>query len=162
MLGADRPLIASGRLDNQVSCWAAVSALASTQTGPTITCALFDHEESARRRAGPRALLADVIERLLAGPGVDPVDDVRRVIASSSCVSADNAHAVHPNYAERHDPGHAPLVNHGPAIKLNPNQRYATDAGTAALFQSCARRPAFRCRRSSHATTSRAGRRSDR
>ena len=49
-------------------------------------------------------------------------------------MSADNAHAVHPNYPERHDPDHAPLVNHGPAIKLNVNQRYATSAETAALF----------------------------
>ena len=101
--------------------------------------ALFDHEEvgseSASGAAGP--LLADVIERLLAGSGIDSVDDVRRVIASSSCVSADNAHAIHPNYPERHDAEHAPLVNHGPAIKLNANQRYATDAVTAALFRSC-------------------------
>ena len=50
-------------------------------------------------------------------------------------MSADNAHAIHPNYPERHDPGHAPLVNRGPAIKLNTNQRYATSAETAALFQ---------------------------
>jgi aspartyl aminopeptidase len=140
VLGADRSLIASGRLDNQVSCWAAVSALAAADPGPHLAvAALFDHEEvgsgSASGASGP--LLSDVIERVLAGCGVEAVDDVRRVLASSSCVSADNAHAVHPNYAERHDPGHAPLVNQGPAIKLNANQRYATDASTAALFRSC-------------------------
>ena len=140
LLGADRSLIASGRLDNQVSCWAAVSALAAMEPGPNISvAALFDHEEvgseSASGAAGP--LLADVVERLLAGSGADSVDDVRRVVASSSCVSADNAHAIHPNYAERHDAGHAPLVNHGIAIKLNANQRYATDATTAALFRTC-------------------------
>jgi aspartyl aminopeptidase len=50
-------------------------------------------------------------------------------------VSADNAHAIHPNYPERHDPAHAPLVNRGPAVKLNVNQRYATSADTAVLFQ---------------------------
>ena len=140
VLGADRSLIASGRLDNQVSCWAAVSALVSAGPGPHITvAALFDHEEvgseSASGASGP--LLSDVVDRLLAGSGIDSVDDVKRALASSSCVSADNAHAIHPNYAERHDPGHAPLVNHGPAIKLNANQRYATDAATAALFRSC-------------------------
>jgi aspartyl aminopeptidase len=140
VLGADRSLIASGRLDNQVSCFAAVAALASAEPGPNIiVAALFDHEEvgseSASGASGP--LLADVVERILAGAGIDSVDDVRRVFASSSCVSADNAHAIHPNYAERHDVGHAPLVNHGPAIKLNANQRYATDAATAALFQAC-------------------------
>jgi aspartyl aminopeptidase len=140
LLGADRSMIASGRLDNQVSCWAAVSALIATEPGPRISViALFDHEEvgseSASGASGP--LLSDVIERLLAGSGVDAVDDVRRVVASSSCVSADNAHAIHPNYPDRHDAGHAPLVNGGPAIKLNANQRYATDAATAGLFRSC-------------------------
>ena len=140
ILGADRSLIASGRLDNQVSCWAAVTALASTEPGPHLgVAALFDHEEvgSASISGASGPLLADVLERLLAGSGIDTVDDVRRVFASSSCVSADNAHAIHPNYAERHDPGHAPLVNNGPAIKLNANQRYATDAATAALFRTC-------------------------
>jgi aspartyl aminopeptidase len=140
VLGADRSLIASGRLDNQVSCWAAISALLAAEPSPHVAvAALFDHEEvgseSASGASGP--LLANVIDRLLAGSGVDAVDDVRRVVASSTCVSADNAHAVHPNYAERHEPGHVPLVNHGPAIKLNANQRYATDAATAALFRSC-------------------------
>ena len=56
-------------------------------------------------------------------------------LAASTCVSADNAHAVHPNYPERHDPDHQPIVNHGPAIKLNSNQRYATSARSAAMLQ---------------------------
>jgi aspartyl aminopeptidase len=81
--------------------------------------------------------LADVVDRVLAGSGIDSIDAVRRAVAASTCVSADNAHAVHPNYAERHDTGHAPLVNHGPAIKVNANQRYATDPTTAALFRAC-------------------------
>jgi aspartyl aminopeptidase len=140
VLGADRSLIASGRLDNQVSCWAAITALLAADPGPHVAlAALFDHEEvgseSASGASGP--LLAHVVERVLAGSGVDSVDDVRRTIAASTCVSADNAHAVHPNYVERHDAAHAPLVNHGPAIKLNANQRYATDATTAAWFRSC-------------------------
>jgi aspartyl aminopeptidase len=55
------------------------------------------------------------------------------------CVSADGAHAVHPNYPERHEPGHQPIINRGPAIKTNANQRYATSPDTAALFQrACA------------------------
>ena len=123
-----------------MSCWAAITALAGTEPGPHLgVAALFDHEEvgSASISGASGPLLADVLERLLAGSGIDTVDDVRRVFASSSCVSADNAHAIHPNYAERHDPGHAPLVNNGPAIKLNANQRYATDAATAALFRTC-------------------------
>ena len=86
--------------------------------------------------SGP--FLATVIERLHDATGADR-DQLHRALAASSCVSADNAHAVHPNYAERHDPDHGPIVNHGPAIKVNANQRYATSADTAALFaRACA------------------------
>jgi aspartyl aminopeptidase len=142
VLGADRTLVASGRLDNLVSCWAAVDALAGSTAEPhTSMIALFDHEEvgseSTSGAAGP--FLATVIERLHAARG-GTTDDRHRSLAGSSCVSADNAHAVHPNYPERHDPDHAPIVNHGPAIKLNANQRYATSAETAAVFgEACAR-----------------------
>ena len=140
LIGADRSLLASARLDNQVSCWAAVSAL--SLAGPAhhiAVAALFDHEEvgsaSTSGAAGP--LLEDVLSRLLASVGAESVEEVRRIMAASSCVSADGAHALHPNYPERHDGAHAPLVNHGPAIKVNANQRYATSAETAALFQRC-------------------------
>jgi len=142
VLGADRSLLASGRLDNQVSCWAATTALAAAAPqGHTAMIALFDHEEvgsaSTTGAAGP--FLATVTERLQHAGGASH-DDVHRALAGSSCVSADNAHAVHPNYPERHDPDHAPLVNRGPAIKLNANQRYATSPDTAMLFrQACAR-----------------------
>jgi aspartyl aminopeptidase len=137
VLGADGSLMASGRLDNQVSCWAATTALAAGEPDDdhVAMIALFDHEEvgSASTGGASGPFLASVIERLHeAGGGTR--DDLHRTLAASSCVSADNAHAVHPNYPERHDPDHAPLVNHGPAIKLNVNQRYATSAETAALF----------------------------
>jgi aspartyl aminopeptidase len=139
VLGADGTLLASGRLDNQVSCWAATTALASggaqAAEGHVSMIALFDHEEvgsgTISGASGP--FLAAVVERLHEAAGGSR-DDLHRTLAGSSCVSADNAHAVHPNYPERHDPDHAPLVNHGPAIKLNANQRYATSAETAALF----------------------------
>lgn len=136
VLGADRSLLASGRLDNLVSCWAAVEALiASPAAGQVSVVALFDHEEvgseSTTGASGP--LLETVLERLVLARGGDR-DDLHRAIAASSCVSADNAHAVHPNYPERHEPGHRPLVNQGPALKINSNQRYATSAETAALF----------------------------
>jgi aspartyl aminopeptidase len=140
VLGADRSLIASGRLDNQLSCWAATSALAAGASGPHLAvAALFDHEEvgSASTSGAEGPILETVIDRLLAASGVDSVDDRHRVLAASSCISADNAHAIHPNYPERHDAGHAPLVNRGPAIKMNANQRYATDAQTAAMFWQC-------------------------
>ncbi|MET0910500.1 MAG: M18 family aminopeptidase, partial [Ilumatobacteraceae bacterium] len=82
--------------------------------------------------AGP--LLEQVLERLAIAGGLGR-DDYLAQLAASSCVSADCAHAVHPNYVERHEPDHRPLVNHGPAIKLNSNQRYATNSATAAMLQ---------------------------
>lgn len=138
VLGADRSLLASGRLDNQISCWAAVEALTSCAPAENVAViALFDHEEvgseSTTGAAGP--LLETILERIAMGHGGDR-SDLHRAMAGSHCVSADNAHAVHPNYPERHEPGHHPIVNAGPAIKVNSNQRYATDASTAALFQA--------------------------
>lgn len=140
-LGADQSLLASGRMDNQLSCWAATRALAAgsgsvgASDGGTHTSviALFDHEEvgseSPSGAAGP--LLSTVLERLSAGSR----DEFHRALAASVCVSADNAHAVHPNYPDRHEPAHRPMVNQGPAIKINANQRYATSADSALQFQ---------------------------
>ena len=138
IVGADRSLLAAGRLDNQVSCWAAVEAITgpSESPGTTAVIALFDHEEvgseSATGAAGP--LLEHVLERMSLANGASRSDFLTQ-LATSTCVSADNAHAVHPNYRERHEPEHQPIVNRGPAIKLNSNQRYATSARSAALLQ---------------------------
>jgi aspartyl aminopeptidase len=137
VLGGDESLLASGRLDNQVSCWAATAALAASPAADAVSMiVLNDHEEvgssSTTGASGP--LLEHVLERLVRARG-GTRDDYLRVLSASMCVSADNAHAVHPNYPERHEPTHRPLVNRGPAIKLNANQRYATSAATAAVFQ---------------------------
>jgi aspartyl aminopeptidase len=75
-----------------------------------------------------------VLERLALATGASRADFLTQ-LATSTCVSADNAHAVHPNYRERHDPDHQPIVNRGPAIKLNSNQRYATSARSAAMLR---------------------------
>jgi aspartyl aminopeptidase len=137
VMGGDRSLLAAGRLDNQLSCWAAVDAIISREpAAATISVvALFDHEEvgseSATGAAGP--LLEHVLERLALAQGSSRGDFLTQ-LSVSTCVSADNAHAVHPNYRERHEPDHQPIVNQGPAIKLNGNQRYATSARTAALL----------------------------
>jgi aspartyl aminopeptidase len=140
VLGADRSLLASGRLDNQLSCWAAVTALvAADPTDHVAVVVMNDHEEvgssSTTGASGP--FLDTVLSRLVAARG-GTAEDRHRSFAGSSCISADNAHAVHPNYGERHEPGHRPMVNAGPALKVNSNQRYATSATTAAAFQrSC-------------------------
>ena len=136
LLGPDQDLIASARLDNLVSCWCALEALLSaepTDAGTPLIC-LFDHEEvgseSATGAAGP--LLQAVLERLCQSTRDDAT--FRRSLAASVCVSSDMAHAVHPNYPERHEAAHRPLPNAGPVIKVNANQRYATDAVTHAMF----------------------------
>lgn len=141
VLGADGSLLASGRLDNQVSCWAATDALRSSHADDAhLVIALFDHEEvgseSTTGAAGP--LLGSLLERITLACGGDR-GSFLAALAASQCLSIDNAHAVHPNYPERHEPGHRPLVNQGPALKVNSNQRYATSAATAARFQRACR-----------------------
>jgi aspartyl aminopeptidase len=136
LLGAHRELLASARLDNLVSCWAAVTALTQPRPGNAVSVAvLFDHEEvgsgSTAGAAGP--LLEHVLERVVLAHGGGR-DDLLRALAGSACVSADMAHAVHPNYPERHEPAHRPLPNNGPVLKVNATQRYATNAVTAAMF----------------------------
>ncbi|MEQ8436224.1 MAG: M18 family aminopeptidase [Ilumatobacter fluminis] len=136
VLGGDESLLASGRLDNLLSCWAAVDALvAASPTEAIAVIVLNDHEEvgssSTTGAAGP--LLEQVLERHVASRGGNR-SDLLRSFGASSCISADNAHAIHPNYQDRHDHAHGPIVNRGPAIKINSNQRYATSSSTAALF----------------------------
>ena len=142
MIGADRSLLTSARLDNQLSCWAGARALAAAEPSDHVSViVLNDHEEvgSASTTGAQGPFLETVLRRLVDGRGGSN-DDWHRALADSACISADNAHAVHPNYAERHDPEHFPLVNAGPAIKVNANQRYATSARTAAMFQEACER----------------------
>lgn len=137
-LGADQELLASGRLDNLVSCWAAISALCTTSPSEHLqVVVLNDHEEvgsaSTTGAAGPT--LEQVLTRIIGVRGGSQAD-LARSFSRSMCISADNAHALHPNYPERHDHGHAPLVNKGPAIKLNVNQRYATSSTSAQRYEA--------------------------
>jgi aspartyl aminopeptidase len=141
-LGRAGELIASARLDNLCSAWAAVTALAAApDAGDHVgVVALFDHEEvgSGSTTGAAGALLETVLDRLVLARG-GTAEDRHRAFAASSCVSADMAHAVHPNYPERHEPGHRPLPNAGPVLKVNTNQRYASDAVTEALFTRACR-----------------------
>jgi len=125
LVGHDKSMLTSGRLDNQLSCWAAVYALLHA-SGPSVI-ALFDHEEigSQSSTGAESTFLSNVLERLSLGAGLSRQEYLRSV-ANGHCVSSDNAHAVHPNYPERHDLDNAPLFNRGIAVKWNSNQRYAT------------------------------------
>ncbi|NLV54039.1 MAG: M18 family aminopeptidase [Acidimicrobiales bacterium] len=138
LLGVEGALVSSGRLDDLCSCWAAVSALTTVADGRDTgsVVALFDHEEvgSVSTRGAAGRLLEDVLERVVAGRGGSRAD-LRRSLASSMLASADMAHATHPNYAERHEPGHPITIDGGPVVKINANQRYATEPATRAAFE---------------------------
>ena len=136
-VGLNGEFITGSRLDNLLSCHALVRALTQSGIGRNRLVILNDHEEvgslSTAGAQGP--FLKSVLERLYPDPALR-----QQVVASSLFVSADNAHAVHPNFIGKHDPDHMPLLNRGPVIKTNANQRYATNALTAALFrQYCAK-----------------------
>lgn len=136
LLGINNEFIASARIDNLFSCWAALSSLISSAAAPHgQLIALFDHEEvgssSTTGAAGP--LLQRVLQRVFSGAELN-VEQQAVSFALSSCVSSDMAHAVHPNYTDRHEPQHRPMPNGGPVIKSNANQRYASTPDTAAMF----------------------------
>lgn len=136
-LGLDGDFFSAARLDNLLSCHAGLSALLDSDGEQPCLLVCTDHEEigssSCCGADGP--FLEDVLRRLIS-------DDAERiqVIQRSLLVSADNAHAVHPNFAMKHDENHGPKLNAGPVIKINSNQRYATNSETAAFFRDlCAR-----------------------
>ena len=143
VFGADGEFFASGRLDNLSSVHAGLTALISAAeektSGTIAVLAAFDHEEvgSGSRSGAAGPFLEDVLQRIGAGLGADDAGR-RRALAASFCLSADAGHAVHPNYAERHDPANHPVLNGGPLLKINANQRYTTEAwGTATWARLC-------------------------
>jgi len=141
VFGADQEFFASARLDNLSSVHAGITALISSTGGERIEMvAAFDHEElgSQSRTGAAGPILADVVSRLLASLGAS-ADEQHRALARSVCLSADAGHAVHPNYPTRHDPANRPLLNGGPLLKINANQRYATDARGAAVWRRACR-----------------------
>jgi aspartyl aminopeptidase len=142
--GADGEFIFAGRLDNLGSCHAAVSALCAVSgNGVEVTrvAVLYDHEEvgsrSASGAAGP--FLENALARIVVACGGDAQAGAR-ALSRSMLVSADMAHAVHPNFADRHEPGHTPVVGGGPVVKNNVNLSYASDAPATAEFIACCRR----------------------
>ncbi len=141
IFGPEGEFFASGRLDNLSSVHAALTALIDQTDGPLITVlAAFDHEEvgSASRSGASGPALADLLQRITAGFGGD-FEAHCRARAASVCLSSDTGHAVHPNYVDRHDPTNRPLLNAGPLLKINANQRYATNAVGAALWRRACR-----------------------
>ncbi|MFG3050983.1 M18 family aminopeptidase [Kitasatospora sp. NPDC048239] len=149
-LGRDRELLAGPRLDNLLSVHAAAAALAAVATAaatdgadlPYIpVLAAFDHEETGSESdtGAQSPLLGNVLERSVYARGGSP-EDRARALAGTVCLSSDMGHAVHPNYSERHEPGHHPMPNGGPILKVNVNNRYATDGVGRAVFAAACER----------------------
>jgi aspartyl aminopeptidase len=132
VVGLHDDFIASARLDNLLSCYTGLMALLDNDGKQNTLLVCSDHEEvgsgSAAGARGP--FLKSVLSRLC-----DCEEDVSRVMASSLMISADNAHGVHPNFADKHDENHGPIMNDGPVIKVNASQRYASNSETAAMFR---------------------------
>ena len=149
IFGANNEFFAAGRMDNLTSVHAGLVALIAAAEGVGLVgeggaasgstvipvLAAFDHEEigSGSRSGACGPILEDILTRVSDGLGAT-VSERRRAFAGSLCISADAGHAVHPNYAERHDPANLPVLNGGPLLKINANQRYATDGVGAALW----------------------------
>lgn len=132
VVGLEGDFITAARIDNLLSCYVGMSSLLESDNKFTSLLICTDHEEvgsmSAAGAQGP--FLKSVLERL-AGDS----QKLTRMIDKSILVSADNAHGIHPNFADKHDESHGPVLNQGPVIKFNANQRYATNSRTAAIFR---------------------------
>ncbi len=150
--GADGVFVSAPRLDNQVTCYAGLEAfLAADAAGYTPVLVLFDHEEvgSTSDHGAQSELLVTTLERIVLAAGGGREDFLRRLPASM-VASGDMAHATHPNYPDRHEPGHLIDVNAGPVLKVQPNLRYATDDRTAAVFALACAEAGVRLQRYEH------------
>ncbi|PHR56200.1 MAG: M18 family aminopeptidase [Arcobacter sp.] len=132
IIGFNQDFISSARLDNLLSCYVGLQAISQADTQKSALLICSDHEEvgseSTSGAAGP--FLEMVLKRLK-----DSHEDYARMISASLMISADNAHGVHPNFSSKHDENHGPLLNHGPVIKVNANQRYASNSQSISQFK---------------------------
>ena len=132
LIGLRREFIASARLDNLLSCFTGLQAMLQSEGAVSTLLVCNDHEEvgsvSTSGASGP--LLSSVLNRLAESPAGQAA-----LVERSMMISTDNAHAIHPNFADRHDENHGPLLNRGPVIKVNAGQRYATNSETSGLFR---------------------------
>ena len=132
VMGLSADFITSARLDNLLSCYVGLQSLLAADNTRSALLVCNDHEEvgSQSVSGAQGTFLQAVLQRL-----VDGNEAYQRMVEQSLMISADNAHAIHPNYADKHDAEHGPLLNKGPVIKTNANQRYATSSQTSALFR---------------------------
>lgn len=132
VIGINEDFISSARLDNLFSCFAGLEALLNSDNTKNCLLVCNDHEEvgSCSTCGADGPFLEQILKRLMPDPVI-----YNRCVQNSLLISTDNAHALHPNYPNKHDELHAPIINAGPVIKINNNQRYATNSVTASFFR---------------------------
>ena len=130
--GLNNDFISSARLDNLLSCYVGLQALIAGDETQASLLVCSDHEEvgSVSSSGASSSFLESVLLRICPD-----IEQQQRMLQRSMMISADNAHAIHPNYADKHDAEHGPKLNYGPVIKTNANQRYATNSETSAYFR---------------------------
>ncbi|MBD5285502.1 MAG: M18 family aminopeptidase [Bacteroides sp.] len=148
IVGLNNDFITSGRLDDLSMVHAAVNALLASEEGQKMTkvMAIFDNEEtgSGTKQGAASPVLMNLLKRINSQLGGDE-EDYLRAIDNSFMISADNAHGVHPNYAEKQDPTNHPVLGGGPVIKINANCKYMTDADSAAVFKTICEKVGVPC-----------------
>ena len=137
LVGLNKQFIASARLDNLLSCYISCTSLIDSNDEHASLLVCNDHEEvgSASTSGAQGPFLKSVLERMISAE-LGGADDFERTIRQSVLLSVDNAHGVHPNFSDKHDEEHKPQLNSGPVIKINANQRYASNSRSVALFKS--------------------------
>lgn len=136
LFGLNNEFISSGRLDDLAMVHAGLTALLDSKPcNKTKVLAIFDNEEvgSGTKQGAASPILRTILERVAFNQGYK-IEELYRAIHNSFMISADMAHALHPNYPEKHDPTNHPIMNQGPVIKINANQKYITDGDSAAVF----------------------------
>lgn len=142
LIGVENDFIASARLDNLLSCYVGLQALIASDKKQSALLVCSDHEEvgsvSASGAAGP--FLEAVLDRIIESFMIENVDKIqeakRRLLDNSMLISVDNAHGIHPNFPDKHDQQHGPILNQGPVLKINANQRYASNSETGAMISA--------------------------
>ena len=149
--GIHNEFISSGRLDDLSMVHAGLQALLqSGEKTPRVTQVLdiFDNEEtgSQTKQGAGSPFLASILQRIVLAQG-GTAEDFHRSVEQAFMVSADNAHAWHPNYSEKYDPTNHPVLGGGPVIKFNAAQKYASDAVSAAVFAGICEKAGVPCQR---------------
>lgn len=144
LLGVEEQFLTAARLDNLLSCWVGLRALLESKGNNPCLLVCNDHEEvgsiSTSGAEGP--FLKYILQR------INPhAEDFARAMHQSILISCDNAHGIHPNYPDKHDEQHGPLLNGGPVIKINSNQRYATNSESAAYFLNLCEKEKIPCQK---------------